>query len=106
MDLHQALDDLLDVHAERIQRLLRRQVTERFKLGEEDAIGLQLEWGMVGPPRQFLLPGFGDEILFLRAIVLSEGALFPCYIPVRDIDFDKELFTDKQLCRKKPLASD
>jgi len=100
---HEALDDLLTVHTERIQLALRRQVGE-FEWSEEKLIGLQLEWGMIGRASRFLVPGSDcDQILFLRAIVfLPKGILIPLYIPVRDIDPEAGVFTDEQLCRKEP----
>jgi len=105
MNLNQAMDDLLVAHRERIELLLRRKVTKRGWFGDQNLFELSLQWGSMGQFTRFVMEGDCDEILFLRTILMSEGAFFECYIPVRHIDFDKEVFTDEQLCRKKPPSA-
>lgn len=103
MDLDKALQDLLDVHTERIEHLLRRHVAGVKFLDENVIINLELEWGLIGPFSRCVVPGSDcDQILFLRAILRDEGAFFANYIPVRHIDFDDNVFTDDQLCRETP----
>ena len=103
MDLEKAVEDLLAVYANRIERLLGMRVAKRGKVVDANQIvSFLLEWGMINPDNRFIQPRDRDEILFLQAIVNIDEVYIPYYIPVSFIDLERKVFTDDQLCRQKP----
>jgi len=101
-DLPEVIDALMAVHGEKIRAVVLQSFGEEPEFLAQGGFRAGLFWDSAdGVPMYAIGQGHTDEILWIKWDVMGQTS----EQPVRDFDKD-EVFTDKQVCRRKPSASD